>query len=93
MPHEPSLRPHKKTVLTGAEPRNGRMHYLTTTVYLNGRPVWCANTQEYMRVLGRHALPHLFHLDHMWFAWFPPTHNANVGGFHVGLNWDGLARP
>ena len=30
-------------------------------MYLSGHPVRCATSQDYVRVLGRHALPHLFH--------------------------------
>ena len=30
-------------------------------MYLNGHPVRCATSQDYVRVLGRHALPQLFH--------------------------------
>ena len=41
--------------------RNGWVHFLKDTVYLNGHPVRCATSQDYVRVLGRHALPHLFH--------------------------------
>ena len=50
-----------KTVLVGTEMRNGRVHFLRDTVYLNGHLVQCANGQDYVRVLGRHALPHLYH--------------------------------
>ena len=50
-----------KTVLVGTEMRDGRIHFLRDTVYLNGHPVQCATGQDYVRVLGRHALPHLFH--------------------------------
>ena len=41
--------------------RDGRVHFLRDTVYLNGHPVRCATSQDYVRVLGRHALPHLSH--------------------------------
>ena len=50
-----------KTVLVGTEMRDGRVHLFRDTVYLNGHPVRCATGQDYVRVLGRHALPHLFH--------------------------------
>ena len=50
-----------KAVLVGTEMRNGRVHFLRDTVYLNGHPVRCTNGQDYVRVLGRHALPHLYH--------------------------------
>ena len=39
--------------------RDGKVHFLT--VYLNGHPVRCATGQDYVRVLGRHTLPHLYH--------------------------------
>ena len=41
--------------------RDGWVHFLRDTVYLNGHPVRCATSQDYVRVLGRHALRHLFH--------------------------------
>ena len=50
-----------KTVLVGTEMRDGRVHFLTDTVYLNGHPIRCATGQDYVRILGRHALPHLYH--------------------------------
>ena len=50
-----------KTVLVGTEMRDGRFHFLRDTVYLNGHPVRCATSQGYVRVLGRHTLPHLYH--------------------------------
>ena len=50
-----------KTVLVGTEMRDGRVHFLGDTVYLNGHPVRCATGQDYVRVLGRHALPQLYH--------------------------------
>ena len=50
-----------KTVLIGTDMRDGQVHFLNDTVYLNGPPVRCATSQDYVRVLGRHALPHLFH--------------------------------
>ena len=50
-----------KTVLVGTEMRDGWVHFLRDTVYLNSHPVRCATSQDYVRVLGRHALPHLFH--------------------------------
>ena len=50
-----------KTVLVGTDMRDGRVHFLRDTVYLNGHPVRCDTSQDYVRVLGRHALPHLFH--------------------------------
>ena len=50
-----------KTVLIGTDMRDGQVHFLNDTVYLNGHPVRCATSQDYVRVLGRHALPHLFH--------------------------------
>ena len=50
-----------KTVLVGTDMRDGQVHFLNDTVYLNGHPVRCATSQDYVRVLGRHALPHLFH--------------------------------
>ena len=46
-----------KTVLVGTEMRDGRIHFLRDTVYVNGHPVRCAAGQDYVRVLGRHALP------------------------------------
>ena len=49
-----------KTVLVGTEMHDGLVHFLKDTVYLNGHPVRCAASQDYVRVLGRHALPHLF---------------------------------
>ena len=53
-----------KTVLVGTEMRDGWVQFLRDTVYLNGHPVRCATSQDYVRVLGRHALPHLPHLFH-----------------------------
>ena len=50
-----------KTVLVGTEMRDGRVHLLRDKVYLHGHPVRCATGQDYVRVLGRHALPHLYH--------------------------------
>ena len=50
-----------KTVLLGTEMRDGRVHFPKDTVYLNSHQVPCANGQDYVRVLGRHALPHLYH--------------------------------
>ena len=50
-----------KTVLVGTEMRDGRVPFLRDTVYRNGHVGRCATSQEYVRVLGRHALPHLFH--------------------------------
>ena len=50
-----------KTVLIGTDMRDGQVYFLNDTVYLNGHPVRCATSQDYVRVLGRHALPHLFH--------------------------------
>ena len=50
-----------KTVLVGTEMRDGWVHFLRDTVYLNGHLVRCAASQDYVRVLSRHALPHLFH--------------------------------
>ena len=50
-----------KTVLVGTDMRDGWIHFLNETVYLNGHPVRCATSQDYVRVLGCHALPHLFH--------------------------------
>ena len=50
-----------KTILIGTDMRDGWVHFLRDTVYLNGHPVRCATSQDYVRVLGRHALPHLFH--------------------------------
>ena len=50
-----------KMVLVGTEMRDGWVHFLRDTVYLNGHPVRCATSQDYVRVHGRHALPHLFH--------------------------------
>ena len=50
-----------KIVLIGTDMRDGQVHFLNDTVYLNGHPVRCATSQDYVRVLGRHALPHLFH--------------------------------
>ena len=43
------------------EMRDGRVHFIRDTVYLNGHPVRCATSQDYVRVLGCHALPHLSH--------------------------------
>ena len=48
-------------VLIGTDMRDGWVHFLRDTVYLNGHPVQCATSQDYVRILGRHALPHLFH--------------------------------
>ena len=45
----------------GTEMRDGTIHLLRGTVFLNGHPVRCAAGQDYVRVLGRCALPHLFH--------------------------------
>ena len=50
-----------KTVLIGTDMRDGWVHFLRETVYLNSHPVRCATSQDYVRVFGRHALPHLFH--------------------------------
>ena len=50
-----------KTVVVGTEMRDGWVHFLKDLVYLNSHPVRCATSQDYVRVLGRHALPHLFH--------------------------------
>ena len=50
-----------KTVLIGTKMRDGRIHFLRDTVYLNGHPVRCATSQDYVRVLGRHALLQLYH--------------------------------
>ena len=55
-----------KTVLVGMEMRDGWVHFLRDTVYLNGHPVRCATSQDYVRVLGRHALSHLFHPVDSW---------------------------
>ena len=49
-----------RTVLVGTEMRVGWVHFLRDMVYLNGHPVGCATSQDYVRVLGFHALPHLF---------------------------------
>ena len=50
-----------KTVLVGTEMRNGRVHFLRDRVHLNGHPLRCDTGQDYVRVLGCHALPHLYH--------------------------------
>ena len=50
-----------KTILIGTCMRDGSIQFLRETVYLNGHPVRCAGPQDYVRVLGRHALPHRFH--------------------------------
>ena len=50
-----------KTVLVGTDMRVSQVYFLNDTVYLNGHPVRCATSQDYVRVLGRHALPDLFH--------------------------------
>ena len=50
-----------KTILSGTEMRDGKIHFLSDTLYLNGHPVRCATSLDYVRVLSRHALPHLFH--------------------------------
>ena len=49
------------TLLVSAEMRDGRVHFLRDTVYLNRHPIRCATGQDYVRVLCRHALPHFFH--------------------------------
>ena len=41
--------------------RAGRVHFLKDTVYVNGHLVRCATYPDYVRVLGSHALPHLYH--------------------------------
>ena len=46
-----------KTVLVGTDMRDGWVHVLRDTVYLNGHPVRCATSQDYVRVPGRHAFP------------------------------------
>ena len=50
-----------KTSLISTEMRDGRIHFLRDTVYLNGHIVWCATSQDYVCLLGCHALPHLYH--------------------------------
>ena len=50
-----------KTVLVGTEMRGGSVHFLIDAVYLNGHPVRCSTGKDYVLVLGRHALPHLYH--------------------------------
>ena len=41
---------------------DGKVDFLRDTMYLNGHPVRCAIGLDYVRVLGRHTLPLLFHL-------------------------------
>ena len=56
----PSAPGQPTKVLVGTEMRDGWVRFLRDTVYLNGYPVGCSTSQDYIRVLGRHALPYLF---------------------------------
>ena len=53
-----------KTILIGTTMRYNHVVFVRETVYLNEHLIRCADTHEYIRVLGRHTLPHVFqHTD------------------------------
>ena len=50
-----------KTLLVGAKRHGWIVTMLDIEAQLHGQPLRCAKQNEYVRILGRHALPHIFH--------------------------------
>ena len=50
-----------KTIAIGTELRLGRLHILNEPLYLLGSPLRRPGPGDFIRLLGRHALPHRFH--------------------------------